>query len=228
MHATHRQSESTAVTEIVIVDDHQTFTDLLRLALDRETDLDCVASACDSDGAREQIARHRPDVVVMDINLGVENGLDLTEQLLRDDPELMVVVLTAHADADVMRRAAGAGAVALLPKAGSLPDLLRAIRTARRGELFVDPGLLRSLVVEGASPLRGGTPRARLTPRESHVLQRLAEGGHVVGIARELGISVHTCRGHVKVLLSKLGAHSQLEAVVVAGRQGLVDAPRRR
>lgn len=218
--------DGTQVIKVLVVDDHRTFTDLVRLALDGEADLDCLAPAHDSAEAREAVARHRPDVVIMDVNLGGEDGLELTEQLTSDYPELKVVVLTGHLTGSVMHRTAVAGAVALLPKAGSLPDLFQAVRAARHGELMVDPGLLRSLVTETQPPARPPAPPTHLTERETAVLQRLAAGVHVACISREMGISVHTCRGHVKALLSKLGAHSQLEAVAVASRQGLLDGPR--
>jgi DNA-binding NarL/FixJ family response regulator len=220
-------SQRQAPIRVLVVDDHRTFTDLVCLALNDQPDLDCVATAHDSAEARLQVARHRPQIVLMDVDLGTEDGLDLTAELVREDPELLVVVLTAHGNARVMRRAAAAGACALLPKDGSLPDLLHGLRNARHGELFVHPGLLRTLVVEQEPQRRGGAPRPELTPRESRVLQLLAEGRSVNDIAGELKISVHTTRGYVKTLLSKLGAHSQLEAVVVAGIHGLVDAPRR-
>lgn len=215
----------TPVISVLVVDDHRTFADVLSLALDGEADMRCLTPAYGVAEAHEDVARHRPDVVVMDVDLGGEDGLDLAGQLTAQDPELRVVVLTGYLAGSVMRRAAAAGAVALLPKAGSLPDLLHAIRTAHHGEFLLDPRLLRSLVTEQEPPAQPGVARALLTTRESSVLQRLADGAHVASISREMGISVHTCRGHVKALLSKLGAHSQLEAVVVASQQGLVHGP---
>lgn len=212
---------------IVVVDDHRTFADLVRLALDGEPDLECVSTARNGREARAQVLELRPDIVLMDVDLDGEDGLRLTEELRAEVPSLRVVVLTAHCDAAVMRRAAAAGACALLPKGESLPDLLHALRHARLGELYVHPGLLPSLVAESQPTLRHQAPGPTLTPREALVLQQLADGHHVTEIARRLGISVHTCRGYVKSLLAKLGAHSQLEAVAVAGRHGLIDAPTR-
>ncbi|WP_052110121.1 response regulator transcription factor [Knoellia sinensis] len=209
-----------------MVDDHRTFTDLVCLALGGEHDLVCAGSAHTSAEARRLVALEAPDVVLMDVDLGGENGLDLTEELTASHPGLLVVVLTANADASVMRRAAVVGACALLPKDGSLPDLLGGLRHATRGSFYVHPRLLRTLMAE-QDPARRTSPVPSLTARETHVLRLLAEGRHVSDIARELGISVHTCRGYVKALLAKLGAHSQLEAVVAAGAFGLLDAPPR-
>ena len=137
-------------------------------------------------------------------------------------PELRVVVLTAHGDVRVMRRAAKVGACALLPKDGSLPELLDALRNARPGGFRVHPALLHALITEDLAGLaRSGGPPA-LTAQEQRVLDLLAEGRDVRSISRQLDISVHTCRGYVKALLVKLDAHSQLEAVVVARTHGLV------
>lgn len=219
-----RAHDRGVVARVLVVDDHQTFTDLTRLALATEPDLVCVGAAHDSARARRLVEEHQPDVVLMDVDLGDDDGLVLTSELLGLRPDLRVVVLTAYADRDVLRRAAAAGACALLPKNGSLTDLLRALRGARSGDLVVHPSLLRSLVCEvGAS---AGSLVPRLTGREQAVLELLAQGLDVRRIARELDISINTCRGYVKTLLAKLGAHSQLEAVVTARASGLLDGPR--
>lgn len=212
-------------TSVLVVDDHRTFTDLVVMALDAEPDLWCVGAAHDAASACAMAARFRPDVVLMDVNLKEEDGLDVAAALLAEQPDLRVIVLTAHADARVMRRAAGVGACALLPKDGSLPELLSSLRSARPGGLVVHPGLLRALITEDRDKPPRSAPRSSLTPREHRVLELLTEGRDVRGIAKELKISVNTCRGYVKTLMSKLDVHSQLEAVVVARAQGLVDDP---
>ena len=108
-----------------------------------------------------------PDVILMDVNLGDQDGLDLTAELVDEHPELRVVVLTAHADGAAMRRAAAAGACALLPKDGSLPDLLNGLRSARPGGFVVHPTLLRTLVTEERSSAAAAGPQPVLTPRSS-------------------------------------------------------------
>lgn len=210
-------------SRVLVVDDHRTFTELASLALATEDDLVCVGTATDSARARRLVDQHHPDVVLMDVNLGGEDGLVLTEELLRLCPSLRVVVLTAYADLGVLRRAASAGACALLPKNGSLPELLEVLRTARPGGLVVHPSLLRKLVGEGGPAQTSPVPR--LTARERAVLERLAQGHDVRWIARDLDITVNTCRGYVKSLLAKLDAHSQLEAVVAATAHGLLHGP---
>jgi DNA-binding NarL/FixJ family response regulator len=159
----------------------------------------------------------RPDIVVMDVQLGGDDGVEVTAQLTARHEDLRVVILTAHASRDLMRRAIAARACGLLPKNGALPDLLRTLRSARRGGFVVDPRLFQSLLEKPEDPLPA------LTPRELMVLRQLAAGKDTTTVARQLGLSVHTCRGYVKSLLVKLDAHSQLEAVAIAIRRGIVD-----
>jgi DNA-binding NarL/FixJ family response regulator len=213
--------------KVLLVDDHRTFTDLVVHALQSEPDLACVGAAHDSETARAMVAALAPDIVLMDVNLGLEDGLELTAQLRSEAPALRVVVLTAHGEAAVTRRAVVAGACAVLPKNGSLPELLQSLRSASAAGVMVHPSLLHRLVDDDREAV-APEPEApvSLTPRELHVLQLLAHGRDVRSISRELGISVNTCRGYVQNILTKLGVHSQLEAVVVAGMRRLVDTPR--
>ena len=216
-------SISTAVTQmstnVLVVDDHTTFSDLLAMALEREPDLTCVGTANSVAQALALVDALRPDLVLMDVRMGDGDGIAATAQLTLLYPELRVVVLTAHTDSALMQRAADAGACALLPKDGSLPDMLEALRSSRRGGLVVHPTLLKALVT--SRPTRSHY-QPQLTRRERDVLGLLADGLDARAAARSLGISVNTCRGYVKSLLLKLDAHTQLEAVVTATNLGLV------
>ena len=137
------------------------------------------------------------------------DGIDAAAQIRQTSPSTQVVVLTGHADRTVLCRAAEAGACSLVPKDGSLPELMGAIRAAGPGAMVVHPRLLRSLMTEPAE-----TPDPpRLSRREIDVLGMLSLGMGTRSISDHLGISLHTCRGYVKSLLVKLDAHSQLEAV---------------
>jgi DNA-binding NarL/FixJ family response regulator len=208
-----------ATSSVLVVDDHTTFSDLLALALEREPDFTCVGTASTVAKALEMVDDLRPDLVLMDVRLGDGDGVAATAKLTRLYPELRVVVLTAHTDTALMQRAADAGACALLPKDGRLPDMLQALRSARRGGLAVHPTLLKALVTT-QKPRSDYVPP--LTRRERDVLRMLADGSDARAIAKSLGISVSTCRGYVKSLMQKLDAHTQLEAVVIATNRGLV------
>lgn len=207
-------------TSVLVVDDHRTFAELLSRALDAEPDLECVGHAQDAGEAVAAVARLDPDVVLMDVHLPDRDGISITAELVEAHPELQVLILTAHPSVADIQRAASAGASGFLAKDGSLSDVLDALRTARTGSLILPEDLMARL-----SPLSDEDRTMRqwhLTPRELEVLRLLGLGRDPRAIAKELGLSLHTCRDHVKRVLAKLGVHSQLEAVVVATRTGLI------
>jgi len=207
-------------TRVLVVDDHRTFAELLSRALDAEPDLECVGHAQDSGEAMAAVARLDPDVVLMDVHLPDRDGISTTAELVEARPDLQVLILTAHPSVADIQRAASAGASGFLAKDGSLSDVLEALRTARTGSLILPEDLMARL-----SPLSDDDRTMRqwhLTPRELEVLRLLGLGRDPRAIAKELGLSLHTCRDHVKRVLAKLGVHSQLEAVVVATRTGLI------
>jgi DNA-binding NarL/FixJ family response regulator len=206
-------------TRVLVVDDHVIFAQLVERALRQETDLTCVGTASSLALARRMCTTLKPDVVLMDVRLPDGDGVDATIDVVTEDPDVRVVVLSAFIDAALMRRASLAGATALLAKDGDLDDLLHAIRSSEAGSLAVNPKLLHQLVRESGR----AAPGPDLTQREREVLRMLAEGWDLTLIAKEMSISVHTCRGHVKNVLAKLGVHSQLQAVVVAMRYGLLE-----
>jgi|EndMetStandDraft_8_1072994.scaffolds.fasta_scaffold07705_3 DNA-binding NarL/FixJ family response regulator len=205
---------------VLVVDDHQTFTDLLVLALDGLDDIECVGQAHDAGTARRLVDELEPDLAIMDVELGADDGIELSAELLARHADLRIVVLTAHANRSLMTRAADAGVCALLPKLGSLPSVLHALRTARRGSFVVDQSLLQTLITRTADEPTRHTP---LSDRETDVLALMAAGMDARRAAQQLGISIHTFRGHVRHVLSKLDAHSQLEAVAIAKREGLLE-----
>ena len=208
------------VQRVLVVDDHRTFTELLVLALDGLPDIECVGQAHDAATARCMVDELTPDLAIMDVELGEDDGIALSAELLGRYPELRIVVLTAHASRSLMTRAADAGVCALLPKVGSLPNVLHALRTARRGSFVVDQSLLQTLITRGVDDMPAR--HSPLSDRETEVLALMAEGVDARRASQRLDISIHTFRGHVRHVLSKLDAHSQLEAVAIAKREGLL------
>jgi DNA-binding NarL/FixJ family response regulator len=206
-----------------VVDDHRTFVDLLQFALEAESGFTCVGAAYDLGAGLALVEARRPDLVVMDYEFtgDTQDGIEATAAITSRHPDIHVVLLTGHADPALVRRAAEAGARSLMPKDGSLSDLLDALQTAGPGGLLVHPDLLLASRDAPATT----TPTAALSPREQDVLAMLAMGMGATAVADHLGISKNTCRGYIKSLLWKLDAHSQLEAVAVARRQGLVAGP---
>jgi DNA-binding NarL/FixJ family response regulator len=210
------------VLRVLVVDDHRTLADALCLAISADPRMECVGTAHGAREATAMVATAVPDVVVMDVRLDDGDGVDVTRAITGDKPGIRVVVLTAHVDEALLTRAAAAGACAVLPKGGTLTELLESVRSAPRDGFAVHPLLLRSLIGTTSTT----RPSANLlTVREQEVLALMAEGRDPTTIARSLGISVLTCRGYIKSVLIKLDAHSQLEAVMVALRRKLIQLP---
>jgi DNA-binding NarL/FixJ family response regulator len=211
--------DDTDVLKVLVVDDHIVFAQLVDRALAHEGDLICVGIASSLAKARAMCAAVRPDVVLMDVQLPDGDGVDAGAGLVREYPGIRIVVLSAFVDAALLRRAGRTGVTALQAKDGDLDDLLHAIRFSQHGSLAVPPKLLQHLFTEDEP----AEVHPDLTQREHQVLRLLASGRDLTVISREMSISVHTCRGHVKNLLAKLGVHSQLQAVVIGMRLGLIE-----
>lgn len=210
--------KSSVKTRVVVVDDHITFAELLSGALDREADLSSIGIAESVESGVEMCRALVPDVVVMDQQLPDGSGITAASRILAFAPETRIIILTGHPTTQGLTQAASMGACAFLPKGGSLATVLDALRTARPGGMVVPPNLIaQGFQSEAASGI--GTD---LTRREMEVLVLMARGQDVRTNSRLLGISVNTCRGHVKSILVKLGAHSQLEAVATATKLGII------
>lgn len=206
---------------VLIIDDHQTFSELLALALAAQPDLECVGTA-DSGARGVSLASElQPDLVVVDIEMPEMSGLSAARRIREVAPGAVVCVVTAHRDPEWMVRATQAGAAAFIPKNGSLAEMLDVLRRARPGGMLVAP----SAFAVGAAAAVVDAARAvpALTPRERDVLACLGKGMAPKSIARVLGISINTCRGYVKSLLEKMGVNSQLEAVVKAQELGMLE-----
>jgi DNA-binding NarL/FixJ family response regulator len=206
-------------TRVLIVDDHQIFAQMLALALDAETDFSSVGTADNAAAAVEAAGLLRPDMVVLDIQLGQDSGLNAARPIRAALPDAILVVVSAYEGPEWVVRAARAGANAFVPKTGSLPDLLGILRRARHGSTLVAPSLFGRLPATGPEP---GDPD-RLTAREHEVLRLMGHGMAPDAIADLLSISVNTCRSYVKIIHAKLGVRSQLEAVVEGHRRGLIE-----
>jgi DNA-binding NarL/FixJ family response regulator len=216
-------------TTVALIDDHQTLLDLLGFAIAEEKDIVVVGTATTGADGQRLVERTRPDVVLLDFVLPDVDGVTVAAALVDRCPGVRVVMLTASEDTQLITRAAMAGACGFVAKSGALEHVLDAIRSARAGAMIVDPVFLARLGSAGrrsaAEEDEAAARRPVLTPREQEVLELLGRGKDPRTIARELTISLHTCRGYVKSTLAKLDCHSQLEAVVMARRLGMLQSP---
>ncbi|MFV2172545.1 response regulator [Actinomadura sp. LOL_016] len=208
-------------TRVLIVDDHTLFAEALAARLGREPDLVILPIASDARRALALTATERPKVVVLDMTLGAESGLDVLDRLRESHPDVRVVVLTAMSELDVLVQAVRRGAVGWLSKTESAELVARVIRSAARRGGWVPPEVLgevlRRLTAGGGDEER----LPELTPREREVLQCMVDGLGRAEIAGRLGLSANTVRTHTQNLLAKLGMHSALEAITLAMRAGM-------
>jgi len=213
--------EEQAVSRVLVVDDHRMVAEGLAEAIDGEDDLEVVAIAYTGAEAIVAAQVHRPDVVVVDHRLTDMDGLDVTVQILADRPGTQVVMITSVLSELTLLKAIDVGCAAFVVKHSPISEVISAVRAAARGEAVVSPALLARVLPRLQSGWSG--PGAQLTPREREVLQLLADGRSNQEIADQLFLSRNTVRNHVQNALAKLNAHSKLEAVAIARREGIVD-----
>jgi DNA-binding NarL/FixJ family response regulator len=206
---------------VLVVDDHQMFATSLAHALQSEPDLRVVGQATSVTGARNLMASAAPDVVLLDHRLPDGDGVGAIAGLHRIRPSAKIVVLTATTSDRLLVAAMEAGAAGFIAKTQRLDDVIAGVRAAAQGESVVSAKLLTRLLPR--LQRRNGGRGAELTEREREILDLLARGLSNADIARQLTISVHTVRNHVANLSAKLGAHSKLEVLSIAVREGLVE-----
>ena len=205
---------------VLIIDDHEVLASSLALVLDAESDITAVGVATTLEQAHELIGSTRPDVLLLDHRMPDGDGVAAIPRLRAQRPSLGIVVLTASAADHVLLSAIENGASGFLSKTRSLDEVTAAVRAAAAGESVISPELLARLLPRfGRGKVHSPD---ELTEREREVLALVAEGLSNAAIAERLVVSVHTVRNHIASLSAKLGAHSKLEALSIAVRQGLL------
>jgi DNA-binding NarL/FixJ family response regulator len=211
-------------TRVLIVDDHALFAEALAARLGREPDLVILPIAADVRRALALTATEHPEVLVLDMMLGAESGLDVLDRVRERHPDVRVVVLTAMNDLDAMVQAIRRGAVGWLGKTESADLVARVIRSAARQGGWIPPDMLGDVLrrlARDAGDTGGAGLLAGVTPREREVLQCMVDGLNRAEIAEHLGLSANTVRTHTQNLLAKLDMHSALEAITLAMRAGM-------
>lgn len=213
---------------VLLVDDHRLVTEMLADALEQTEDVEVVGVASSGEEGVRLAGRHRPDVVLMDVEMGGMSGVEAAREIVQALPDTRVVMLTANDDQATVLDAIESGAVGYLTKDKALvEDIADAVRRAHAGEIMLPSQLIGRLINSLAQRRREQVERhqlaERLTAREKEILTQIAEGADNKTIADRLVVSPHTVRTHVQNLLAKLGAHSKLEALTIAARRGLVE-----
>lgn len=217
------------VVSVLLADDHQVFAEAVGQLLGAEPDLAVIGHAASASETESFLKSNQVDVLVVDVELDQESGIELLAKVHADSPDVAIVVLSCHDEADVVAEALRCGALAYVTKDASFEELLSGVRAAIRRESWMPARLLGpvlSMLLHPSDPRNEAEARvALLSTREWEVLQFLVNGMTQAAIGAELFLSPNTVRTHIRNLLAKLEVRSSLEAVGLALRAGI--RPRR-
>ncbi|MUV39049.1 Chemotaxis response regulator protein-glutamate methylesterase [Lentibacillus sp. JNUCC-1] len=221
--------------KVILIDDHKLFREGVKRILEFEPGLEVVAEGEDGSCAPTLVKKHRPDVVLMDINMQNVNGVEATGTLVRSFPNTRVIILSIHDDESYVTHALQTGAQGYLLKEMDAHALVEAIKVVSEGGSYLHPRVTHNLVKEyrrliresesvlTATGIEYEKPVHLLTKRECEVLQLLAEGKSNKSAAKALYISEKTIKNHVSNILQKMNATDRTQAVVEAIKKGWVD-----
>lgn len=219
--------------KIVLIDDHVLFREGLRRILDFEKNFEVVAEGSDGKEAVALVEKHKPDIVLMDINMPNVNGVEATKKLFNAYPDVRVLILSIHDDENYVTHALKSGAQGYLLKDMDSESLIEAIKIVSDGGSYLHPKVTHNLVKEFQRLSHGDKedverieyrkPLHLLTRRECEVLQLLTDGKSNRGISETLYISEKTVKNHVSNILQKMNVNDRTQAVVLAIRKGWVE-----
>ncbi|HUQ63123.1 MAG TPA: response regulator transcription factor [Acidimicrobiales bacterium] len=208
-----------APVRLLLADDHRMLRDGLRRSME-EAGFEVVGEAGNGAEAVRAAEELRPDVVLMDVSMPLLNGVAAARLVRQRVPECQVVMLTMHAEADVMADAIQAGAVGYLVKDCSTEEVAAAVRMAASGEGALSAELATSMLAEVQRETEDDDPG--ISPREEEVLQLVANGLSLPEVAQTLFISAKTVKNHLASIYSKLDARDRTQAVLRAVRMGII------
>jgi len=215
------------MTRLLLADDHRMLREGLRRSLE-DHGFDVVGEASDGQEAFRMATELIPDVVLMDVTMPVLDGVESTRLIHSSLPGIAVVILTMHADGDVMARALQAGAVGYLVKDCAIEEVVATVRMAAEADGMLSSGLASSMLVEmqrsggGRDGNGGASPAPVISAREEEVLQLFADGLSLPEVAAQLYISVKTVKNHLASIYAKLDARDRTQAVLRAVRMGII------
>jgi len=200
---------------VLCVDDHRIVREGITLIIERQRDMEVVGAAATGEEAVELFRRRRPDVTLMDLQLGAMSGVQAIRAIRAEDPQARIVALTMYQGDEDIYRALEAGAAAYLLKDTLSDDLIRIVRHVHAGESADLTSDVKARLAERAA-------RPALTPRERQVVELVSLGMRNKEIAAALAITEETAQVHVKNILAKLEAKDRTAAVSIALRRGII------
>jgi DNA-binding NarL/FixJ family response regulator len=209
---------------ILLADDHKLVRAGIRSLLERLPDIEVVGEASDGREALRLIGEHHPQIVLMDIAMPELNGLEATRRVAKTFPDVSVIILSIYSDEEHVYQALRAGASGYLLKGAAIEELELAIRAVAQRETYLSPPVSKLMIMEYARRT-SDHPRsaARLSSRQTEVLQLIAEGKSMKQIALGLGISVKTVETHRAALMDRIGVWEVAGLVRYAVKIGLID-----
>jgi DNA-binding NarL/FixJ family response regulator len=208
---------------VLIADDHTLFRDGLRALLASAPDTELVGEAATGQEAISLAASLQPDLIMMDLQMPVINGIEATRQIVETSPHINVLVVTMFDDDQSVFAAMRAGARGYLLKGANHAEMLRAIRAVGSGEAIFSPAVAARLIDYFANIRPAAPPQVfpELTEREREVLKLIAQGYKNAEIASQLVLSLKTVRNHITNILSKLQVADRAQAILRARQAGL-------
>ncbi|MGA9227003.1 MAG: response regulator transcription factor [Mesobacillus sp.] len=209
---------------LMLVDDHAVLRDGLRNIISVVEDIEVVGEAVSGDDALDQVEKCQPDIILMDINLPVKNGVEVTGILKRKYPHIKILILTMHSHEEYFMSAIREGADGYLLKDAPSEQVIEAIRTVARGESVIHPSMTKKLLAFHQQK-QTEQEDTTLTEREKEVLLCLVEGLSNKEIADRLFISDKTVKIHVSKIFKKLNVKSRSQVIIHAVQHQLVPIP---
>ena len=208
---------------LLLADDHRMLREGLRRSME-DSGFDVVGEASDGEDAVRQAIELRPDVILMDVTMPEVDGVEATRRIARHLDDVRIVILTMHADHEVLDEAFRAGAVGYLVKDCSTDEVASAVRLAADGETAMSPALAASMLDEVRRLDDADVPEDErtVTKREEEVLQLIADGCSTPEVAQRLFISQKTVKNHLASIYQKLDARDRTQAVIRAVRMGII------
>jgi DNA-binding NarL/FixJ family response regulator len=212
-----------AKQRILLVDDHEVVRLGLKALLEHHAQFEVVGEAATAKEALEQVARLRPEIVLMDIRLPGTSGIEACEEIIKQYPDTRVVMLTSYAEDEMLFSAIRAGASGYILKQIGGEDLVRALEAVGRGEALLDPAVTQRVFQEVRRAVKEEEASAfvNLSQQERHVLMLVSEGKTNREIAKALFLGEGTVRNYVSSILSKLGVSNRAEAAAYAVEHNL-------
>ena len=212
----------TGQIKILVVDDHAVVRTGISAWIESEPDLVLCGEAADGEDAVAKAIALHPDVILMDLIMPKKDGIDAIKEIIHENPNAHILVITSFSEKDKAIQSIKAGAMGFMMKDTSPENMLQAIREVHQGNPWLSVEITRMLMHEDLRPIETTSPIDKLTDREKDVLRLIAQGLSDKDIAGQLTVSKATVRFHVTNILTKLHLENRTQAALYAIREGYV------